>query len=64
MYLVPNFRFNFSGVSREECQETLGPGVYDVDLVKGDGVNNFFAFLQFALGTLDKSGEQKNSESE
>ena len=54
--LLANLRADLAGVTREEREETLRPGVNHVDLVKGHDVDNFFSLLQLALGALHKLG--------
>ena len=52
IYLISNFRFDFSSVSREECQETLGPehkqGFRLFYLIgKLNFISNLYKILQF-----------------
>merc|ERR1712049_6479 len=53
--LVADFGLDFASVAGEQGQETLSSGVDDIDFVKSNSMYNFFAFLQFTLGTLNKS---------
>ena len=54
--LIADFGANFARVAGEEGEEALGAGVDDVDLVEGDGVDDFFSFLKLAVRALDKLG--------
>jgi len=54
--LVADFRADFTRVARKEGEEALGAGVDDVDFVERDGVDDFFAFLELAVGALDEFG--------
>ena len=54
--LVAHFAADLARVAGEEGEEALGAGVDDVDFVQGDGVDDFFALLQLAVGALDELG--------
>ena len=51
--LISNFLLNFTSITGEKGQETLGSGVDDVDFVKSDGVDNFLSLLEFTFGASD-----------
>jgi len=48
-------------LTRKECKEALSATIDNVNLVKSHSMNYFFALLQLALGTLDKSRLQHES---
>jgi len=54
--LVSQFWFDFTSVASEEGQESLCPAIDHVYFVKGYGVHDLFAFLDFTFRALDKLG--------
>lgn len=54
--LVADFASDLAGVAGEKSEKALGARIDDVDFVQADGVDDFFAFLQFAVGALDEFG--------
>ena len=50
--LVADFAADLARVAGEEGEEALRAGIDDVDFVQGDGVHDFPAFLEFAVGAL------------
>ena len=52
--LVPKFGFDLASVTSKEREEALGPAVDHIDLVQGDSVDDFLAFLDFTLWALYK----------
>ena len=52
--LIAEFRLYFTRVAGKEGKEALRSAVDDVDFVKGDGVDNLLALLDFAFWALYK----------
>lgn len=50
--LVVDFIVDFIGVVGEKGEEILCLGIDDIDFVKGDGVDDFFVFLEFFIRVL------------
>ena len=54
--LLSDLRLDLTNITSEESHEALGARVDDVDLVKGDSVNNLLSLLELTLGALNVSG--------
>ena len=58
--LLTDLRLDLTDVTREKGHEALGSGVDDIDLVEGDGVDDFLSLLELTLWALDESGLGSN----
>jgi len=58
--LFTNFRLDFTDITREKSHEALSSRINDIDLMKCDGVDDFFSLLKFTFWALDKSGLWSN----
>lgn len=54
--LVADLATDLTRVAREEGEESLCSGIYDVDFVQADCVDDFFSLLQFTIWALHKLG--------
>ena len=53
--LVANFGLNFSDITGEEGHESLTAGVDDINLMKGNSVDNFLTLLELSFGALNEA---------
>ena len=54
--LVPQLGLDLASVAGKEGEEALRSRIDDIDLVQGDGVDDFFADLQLAFWALNEFG--------
>mmetsp|Transcript_29796 Transcript_29796/g.58471 ORF Transcript_29796/g.58471 Transcript_29796/m.58471 type:complete len:314 (+) Transcript_29796:841-1782(+) len=55
IYLFSDFRFDFSCVPCEECEESLGPAVDHINFVKRHRVHDLLLLVEFSLRTLHET---------
>mmetsp|Transcript_6849 Transcript_6849/g.19132 ORF Transcript_6849/g.19132 Transcript_6849/m.19132 type:complete len:353 (+) Transcript_6849:536-1594(+) len=53
--LIPHLALDLAGISREQGQETLLPGIDDINLVQTYGVDDLLSLLQLPLWTLHEA---------
>lgn len=53
--LLPHLWLDLTNITSKECHETLRTRVDDINFMKCNGMNDFFALLELTLWALDES---------